>query len=192
MSIIMPKKIRPNLEILNSINDYIHFMKSEKATLMPVVVSKEKENHDSSLEYIEDLSAKAPYGNTKFECELRNRSPYNYSFQILSDKIASKVLFRMDEGNGTHRNRYANTLAEESVPCPHFHHYDASGLFVAYQTDELKKMDELTLEIKKGFTFFCKEAQINSESLEIKVQEENIIPMKFQSDIDPTDGVSFP
>lgn len=55
------------------------------------------------------------------DCEVRYKNPNNYSFQILSNILSNKVLARLDEGNGTHRNNCKDIpLDQQMVTTPHF------------------------------------------------------------------------
>lgn len=188
----MGKSIKPDVEVLHFLNDYESFIDGQKSLALPISVTKIKPNHKSSLYYKDSIIASSPFGETNFDCEIRDKSKMDYSFQILSDRIQKKVLFRMDEGDGTHRNKFADTLSEESVPTPHFHRYDDQGRWYAYQTDELKNIQGHSVQIEEGFPIFCAEMNVTSSPQTIKIQEKNSLGLEMNGDIDPLDGVSFP
>lgn len=181
-------------ELLSIMEDYNLFLCSEKRIEMPIEVSKRKENHPTSL-YVEmEVKSSQPLGEDKFDCEIRNKDIKNYSYQLLTDAISKRVLFRLDEGNGTHRNNIPTIpLKEQQIPTPHFHRYDASGRFLAYRTEELNSISYL--DIKQGLTIFCKEANITpttkNSNIEISIQEEGSISSDLLNDLDPLNGVDF-
>ena len=97
-------KLKINTELLKLMKDYNLFIMSSKSVDMPLRVTKEKNNHSSSLYEEWELYAKNNFGKTTVDCEVRDKNPNNYSFQILTDRLTNRVLVRFDEGNGTHRN----------------------------------------------------------------------------------------
>jgi len=185
------KKNSKNKELLALMDDYQLFMNAEKVISMPIKVSEVKSNHPTSL-YVEGrVEYTGNIGEISYDCELRNKRTDNYSFQLLSNKIKNKLLFRLDQGNGTHRNNYPGIkLQEQSVPTPHFHKYTEDGYLIAYQTDELK--ENTLMKVFEGVKSFCKEAKIgqgDGADAEVSVQDNWEIP--FQEDIDPLNGVNF-
>lgn len=180
-----------NKELLALMDDYQLFLTTEKEISMPIKVSEEKPNHPTSL-YVEGrVEYTGNIGEISYDCELRNKRTDNYSFKLLSNKIKNKLLFRLDQGNGTHRNNYPGIkLQEQSIPTPHFHKYTEDGFLIAYQTDELK--ENTLMKVFEGVKSFCKEAKIGQGegiNAEIIVQNNEEIP--FQEDIDPLNGVNF-
>ena len=114
--------MKQNNELLQIMQDYVQFMDSDKTIDLPVVVSEHKKNHPSSLYYVSALTSVFPFGETKFDCEIRDRDVLSYSFQIRSDKFHSQVVLRFDEGDATHRNDIPGLpLEQQSVTTPHFH-----------------------------------------------------------------------
>ena len=106
-----------NKELLRIMDDYRLFLESEKKIECPVVVSKEKQNHRSSL-YVEGpVSGDYHIDSVMYNCELRDKRIDNYSISLVTDSISEKMLFRLDQGNGTHRNNLSGiALEEQSVP----------------------------------------------------------------------------
>ena len=186
-------RIKKNTELLKLMNDYNLFMSSKKQTMMPLVVNKEKPNHKSSLYAEQTLLSDSAFGDTIFDCEIRSMAPLNYSFQIISDKINSRVLARLDEGNGVHRNNLPHIpLAQQQVTTPHIHKYDASGFFIAYKSDALNAYNGKTLDIKEGLRLFCDEEKIeslNGDTIAIQVHEDGKLPLEH--DKDPLNGIMF-
>lgn len=188
----MSKKPKIDKEILAILDDYKLFLDSDKEVDMPFCVNHVDLNHATSLKGISALVADAPLGETVLECEMREKSEINYSFKILSDKVKSRMLFRMDEGDGTHWNRHFPVpIEQQQVPTPHFHKKGDDGIEYAYRTDKLEKGPN-PLNIHDGFLTFCEECHITNEDVEIKVQEEGILPLQFEPDSDPLKGVKFP
>lgn len=185
--------MKKNAELLKLMSEYSLFMSSKKQMEMPFVVSHEKPNHKTSLYKEQSLTTTGILGNITIDCEIRNKDPHNYSFQILSDKLASKILARFDEGNGTHRNNLPNIpLSDQQVTTPHFHKYDEMGRFVAYKTPSIGIDIPKKLSIYKGFCLFCNEESIlssNNEQIYISVQEAGTIP--FDLNEDPLSGINF-
>lgn len=180
-----------NKELLALMDDYQLFMNAEKVISMPIRVSEEKPNHPTSL-YVEGrVEYTGNIGEISYDCELRNKRTDNYSFQLLSNKIKNKLLFRLDQGNGTHRNNHPGIkLQEQSVPTPHFHRYIEDGYLIAYQTDELK--ENALMKVFEGVKSFCKEAKIGyGEGINAEVILQNNEEIPFQEDIDPLNGVNF-
>lgn len=186
-------KIKRNTELLKIMEDYNLFMSANKQTQMPIIVRKEKPNHKSSLYIEQELTSDIDFGKTLFDCEIRDKNPQNYSFQISTDKIEKKSLARLDEGNGVHRNNIPYIpLAEQEITTPHFHRYDSEGRFVAYKTDSLKSYKEKPLEIEEGFRIFCDEEKITSidgSLTRIEIKEDGALPLDY--DDDPLAGIKF-
>ncbi len=184
--------IKINKELLEILDDYNLFMESPKSTSMPLRVSKNKSNHPSSLYEEQALDSVKDFGETMIDCEVRYKNPNNYSFQILSNILSNKVLARLDEGNGTHRNNCKDIpLDQQMVTTPHFHKYDTNGRFIAYKTKELE-IKSSPLPIQEGFQMFCQEEKITSNNdlaVSIEVQENGVLP--FEPDNDPLNGIAF-
>lgn len=186
-------KIVKNAELLNIMEDYNLFMSSSKQMQVPVEVRTEKPNHRSSLYVEQVLTSDVKFGNVLFDCEIRDKNPTNYSFQVQSDKIRTKVLARLDEGNAAHRNNFPDIpLAEQEITTPHFHKYDEEGRWVAYKTDSLSSQNKTALKIEEGFRAFCEEERLSSldgTPMSISVLEDGVLPLDF--DKDPLAGISF-
>ena len=174
-------------------DDYNLFMTSPKSVKMPLRVTKEKNNHPSSLYEETDLDSVEDFGKITLDCEVRDRNPKNYSFQILTDRFANRILARFDEGNGTHRNNCNDIpLEKQMVTTPHFHKYDVYGRFIAYKTEVLTERDGISLLIQDGFRIFCDEEKIapnNDAVISIEIQEAGVLP--FEQDNDPLNGIIF-
>lgn len=177
-------------------NNYDLFMDSDKQMGMPITVTQEKPNHVSSLYLEKNIHTNQPLGSNSFDCEVRNKDIKNYSFQLLTDALSNRVLFRLDEGNGTHRNNFPDIpLQEQSVPTPHFHRYDSEGHFYAYKSTELKEVGDKPLNIQDGFSLFCKEGNIspenNNQTINIFVQQNGNMSSTILNDTDPLNGINF-
>lgn len=186
-------KIKINTELLKLMDDYNLFMSSHKSTSMPMQIAKVKGNHTSSLHEEKDLDSVDDFGETVVDCEVRDKNPNNYSFQILTDRITSRVLARFDEGNGTHRNNCKDIpLEQQMITTPHFHKYDVCGRFIAYKTKELKGVGTPPLSIQDGLRFFCNEEKIfsnNGAKIGVEVNEIGALPL--ECDKDPLNGINF-
>lgn len=149
-------------ELLAVMNDYVSFMASTKKMAHKLSVKEKKRNHCNSLTGSVNLNSQYSFGNeVQLCCEIRNEDSFNYSLGILSDKLEDKMLARLDEGNGTHRNKYDDIpLSEQSVSTPHFHKYDEQGRFLAYKTPSLEALKGEELCIEDGFKEFCLEMNI--------------------------------
>lgn len=169
---------------------YEDFLAAVKKLDMPVKVNTEKKNHPSSLYTELPIKSSHPFGNNKFTCEVRNKNVTNYSLQLSTDKLESRIACRLDEGDGTHRNKYKDiALEKQFVPTPHIHKYDAQGRWMAYPI-AIPSLQGC-LPIDEGFNIFCKEFCICSENGQkgICVQEDGEIP--FPYDDDPLNGINF-
>lgn len=186
-------KAKKNSQLITIMDEYVSFLESDKQGDMPLIVSNPKQNHPTSLYKEIPIIANVSFGNVVMDCEIRNKDTHNYSIQLTSDKIESRVLARIDEGNGTHRNCISSIpLPEQQVTTPHFHKYNEDGYFFAYQTHDLKDYEEKSLPIEKGMSFFCNEMNVlstNANPIGILVQEEGTLPFEFN--IDPLDGINF-
>lgn len=186
-------KLKKNKQLLQLMDEYVTFINSEKTCSMPIVVSKPKQNHPTSLYKEVPIDSNNSFGCTILDCEIRDKNVTNYSFQLLSDRVDSKVLARIDHGNGTHRNCLPSIpLAEQQVTSPHFHKYNGNGYFYAYKTPELDRFETSSMPIGVGISAFCKEMKIGSSSpspICIEVREEATLPLDF--DNDPLDGILF-
>ena len=185
-----------NKELLAIMEDYNLFMDSDKQMELPIAVTNEKPNHTSSLYLEEIIHTDQSLGNNSFDCEIRNKDIKNYSFQLLTDALSNRVLFRLDEGNGAHRNNIPDIpLEKQSVPTPHFHRYDAKGHYFAYKSKELEELRDKPLDIQIGFSLFCKESNIHpensSQTIGISVQQNGNMPSSILNDIDPLNGINF-
>lgn len=188
----MSKHPKVDLQILAILNDYHLFIDCDKQVDMPFCVSKPDLNHASSLKGVANLNAGSPLGNTVLECEMRKCSEFNYSFKILSDAVTSRMLFRMDEGDGTHWNRHLPVpVDQQQVPTPHFHKVSDDGIMYAYSTDDLKQR-AVPLNIHDGFTAFCKESHINQDDIQITIHEEGTLPLEYAPEVDPLLDIQFP
>ena len=188
----MSKKPKVDKEILSILDDYHLFLDCEKYMEMPFSVDKLDRNHVTALKGESELHAVNPFGNTVLECEVREHNEYNYSFKILTDRIKSRMLFRMDEGNGTHWNRHLPIpVDQQQVPTPHFHKKGDDGIEYAYRNDSLD-VKPSPLNIHDGFSVLCDECHINKENIDIRIQEEGKLPFVFEQEQDPLKGVRFP
>lgn len=154
------KRKEPN--IIPIFGDYLEHVDFSKTIDSPVTVSKKKENHPDSYWVRKDVTAKRPFGNTSLECEIRQGAPYNYSFSYHSDRIPSKVLMRLDTGDGTHNNaKYVPGIPLElsSVPTPHLHKFREDGYAVAYPIPGVDYTDEPStkFDYQQGFYYLCTE-----------------------------------
>lgn len=188
----MSKHAKVDHQILSILNDYHLFIDSDKQVDMPFCVSKPDKNHITALKGEKELTSNAPLGGTVLECEMREHSEYNYSFKILSDAVTSRMLFRMDEGDGTHWNRhFLVPVDQQQVPTPHFHKVGDDGIMYAYSTDDLRQLPT-PLNIHDGFTAFCKESHINQDDIKITIHEEGTLPLEFVPEADPLLDIQFP
>lgn len=181
-------------ELLALMDDYMLFMQSSKSVALPIVVSESKKNHPKSKYYEAELTAEIPFGNTVFDCEIRDKEPNSFSFQIRSDRFAKAVVLRFDEGDATHRNTAPGIpLDQQSISTPHFHKYNDAGYFIAYKNDELKILDHTSLSLEEGFDIFCREAKIDTTGYEVKIQKadaDGTIVMNL-GQTDPLAGIMF-
>ena len=172
---------------------YQDFLDCIKQMDMPVAVTKAKENHPTSLYTETPISGKKPLGEDVFSCEVRNKNTSNYSLQITTDAYRSRVVCRLDEGNGTHRNNYPDIpLVEQRVPTPHIHTYDDKGRFLAAPIEHDSKLGPM--HINDAFNLFCNRFSILPKSgLEkdytIIVAESG--NFSLPQDPDPLNGVTF-
>jgi len=188
----MSKLTKPDKEILAILNDYRLFVDSDKQIDMPFCVDEIDKNHVTDLKGEAKLNATAPLGNTVLECVMRENNEYKYSFNILTDAVKSRMLFRMDEGNGTHWNRHLPIpVDQQQVPTPHFHKVGDDGIMYAYSTDDLKACPN-PLNIHDGFLAFCKECHVNQDNIQINIHEEGTLPLEFAPEPDPLIGIQFP
>lgn len=188
----MSKKPKVDRELLLILEDYHLFLDGDKAVDMPFCVDKVDDNHITALIGETELRASSPLGNTTLRCQVRERNEFDYSISILSDRIQSRMLFRLDEGDGTHWNRHLPVpIEQQQVPSPHFHRKGDDGIEYAYRTDRLEKGPD-PLNIHDGFSIFCEECHINNDNIEIRVQEEGKLPFDPDPDSDPHKGVKFP
>lgn len=189
----MSKQPIVDQEILSILDDYRLFIDSEKRVDMPFRVDEmDRRSHISSLTGSCVLTADSSFGNTVLECEMRDRSEYRYTFRILSDAIKRRMLFRLDEGGKTHRNRHLPIpVDQQQVPTPHFHIYADDGIMYAYRTEVLERITS-PLHIREGFVAFCDEIHINQKDRRIVIQEEGALPLEFTPEVDPLADIQFP
>lgn len=188
----MSKRSKVDNEILSILEDYHLFIDSDKSMDMPFCVDKVDGNHVTALKGEAELRAASPLGNTMVKCQVRDKNEFNYSFSILSDRIQSRMLFRLDEGDGTHWNRHIPIPVEQQqVPTPHFHKKGDDGIEYAYRTNRIDESPS-PLNIHDGFSIFCEECHINHNQVEIRIQEEGMLPLEYEPEVDPLKGVSFP
>lgn len=183
-------------QIAETYRDYESNLKSHKSTDSPFVVSAVKPNHPQSYEAQQAVIADYPFGNTIVKCEVRSGQPYNYSFLYLSDAVDSRILARLDTGDGTHRNRTPGIPLEESqVPTPHIHKYRADGYSVAYPIEGLDYSSEAStkFDYQQGFDYFCRVLNIydsQNASPQFKYAPNGVLVFPVP-DSDPNEGVDF-
>lgn len=188
----MSKRPKVDQEILSILSDYRLFIDSDKSIDMPFCVDEIDNNHPSSITGSSELIAKVPLGSTVLECEMRECSEYNYTFRILSDAIKTRMLFRLDEGDGTHWNRHLDVpVDQQQVPTPHFHKVDDNGIMTAYKTASLEELSS-PLNIRDGFTVFCEETHIKQENPRIVIHVKDTLPLVFAPETDPLLDIQFP
>ena len=177
-------------------DNYDSHLKSDKTTVSPFVVSSIKPNHPQSYAAQQYVSSEYPFGNTSIDCEVRNGVPFNYSFSYLSDAVDSKVLVRLDTGDGTHRNRAPGIpLRLSQVPTPHIHKYRSDGYSVAYPIDGVDYSSEAStkFDYQQGFDYFC--SGLNIHCVEKTVPQFRYAPdgiLVFpMTDNDPNEGADF-
>lgn len=186
------KKPKVDKEIFDILGDYNLFVDSDKQIDMPFNVSEVDNNHVTAMRGSTELIADKPFGNTVLECQMREKNEYNYSFKILTDKVKSRMLFRLDEGDGAHWNRHFRIpVNEQQVLTPHFHKYGPDGIMYAYQTNDLNNKPN-PLNIHDGFIAFCKESHIIHNNIQLNVQEVGTLPLVFEPERDPLVGILFP
>lgn len=188
----MSKKPKIDKEILAILDDYNLFLESDKEVDMPFRVNHVDLNHATSLKGVSALVADAPLGETVLECEMREKSEINYSFKILSDAVKSRMLFRLDEGDGTHWNRHLNIpVDQQQVLTPHFHKKGDDGIEYAYRTNRLEE-ESNPLNIHDGFAVFCEECHINQDNIQLEIHEEGTMALDFKVEVDPLKNIIFP
>ena len=188
----MSKIPKADIEIQAILEDYNLFLDCNKSIAMPFLVNQRDPNHITSLKGESNLRSDVPLGNTILECEIREKSEFNYSFKVLTDAITSRMLIRFDEGNGVHRNRHLPIpVDQQQVPTPHFHQFGEDGIFYAYQPEGLKAQSS-PIGIHEGFTLFCNHCHIVDENPQIQIQEAGTLPFVHEPEVDPLHGISFP
>lgn len=190
-------KIQPQKDIIELYESYEKFMHSKKSVISPFKINKIKENHRNSLYSHDNLFCEFSFGNVSLNGEIRNRDRQDYSFQILSDAIKSRVVFRYDAGGGVHKNNIPSIpLSQQSIDTPHFHRFNNEGYFFAYKTDKLmdKKEARALCDIEFGFPFFCQQVNIKDKyseevpDLTININGEIVF---YFDNYDPNEGVIF-
>ena len=190
-------KLQPQQEIIDIYDTYDNFMKAEKRAKNPFIIEKRKKNHEDSLYSCENLSCDISFGNITLNGEIRNSDRQDYSFQIQSDIIKSRVIFRYDTGGGVHKNNVPYIpLSQQSIDTPHFHRFDKNGYFLAYKTDKLNipGQAKALFDIEFGFPYFCQESNIKGDNVEdspqLIVRKDSEIEFFFDNS-DPNEGVNF-
>lgn len=98
----------------------------------------------------------------------------------------------MDEGDYTHWNRHLSVPVEQQqVPTPHFHKKGDDGIELAYRTARIEAT-QTPINIHDGFSIFCEECHINQDNIEILIQEAGLLPLIYEPEPDPLQGVLFP
>lgn len=182
-------KVKQNEELLKLMDDYNLFMESSKKIEKSHPLLSPKKNHSGSLCLSGIVTSPIIFGNTTFEYEIKEIQNHKFSIQLMTDKISSRVLFRLDEGGGAHRNNLPDIpLKDQLVPTPHFHKYNNQGYFYAFQSDELRNRPT-PLKFIEGFDLFSNviNAQVENKGLLMFPIEE---PLPFP-DEDPLNGIVF-
>ena len=188
----MSKRTKPDTDILAILDDYHLFIDSDKQVDMPFYVNEFDKNHVTSLKGEADLNSTVPLGNTVLECVMKEKNEFKYSFNVLTDAVKTRMLFRMDEGDGAHWNRHLQVpVDQQQVPTPHFHKVGDDGIMFAYSTDDLKTYPT-PLNIHDGFEAFCKECHINQDDIQLTIYEEGTLPLEYAPEPDPLIGIQFP
>lgn len=183
-------------QIAEVYNNYDNHLKSRKTTDSPFVVSSIKPNHPQSYAAEQAVSSEYPFGNTLVNCEVRPGVPFNYSFSYLSDAIDSKILVRLDTGDGVHRNRAPGIpLRLSQVPTPHIHKYRSDGYSVAYPIEGVDYSSEAStkFDYQQGFDYFCRGLNIQDNekaSPQFKYAPDGVLVFPVP-DSDPNEGADF-
>lgn len=185
-------------QIVPLFDDFKIHVASPKNLASPFTVSKPKKNHTGSYGEEKEVTADYPFGNVSVECEVRKGDQYNYSFSYKSDEIDSRVLVRLDTGDGTHNNaKYVPDVPLElsSVPTPHIHKYREDGYSLAYPIPgvDYAKDPSSEFDYLKGFRYLCGELNITATGgadLEFVYAPDGVIVFPDQY-TDPNEGADF-
>lgn len=151
-----------NIEILDNYRLYQQVKNSPKVIIVNEIVLKENKNHMVGKIHKSDMY-NAFSENVKLIVTKSNREDKKYGFKIRCTDVSQKPFFRFDSAGSSHFNRNPSTpLALAKVDTPHFNFYDKDGYNTAYQTEELKNIDNKNAildDINKGFSLFCREGR---------------------------------
>lgn len=191
--------IKQNKELLSHISDYRLFLNATKTTCDKIVVCHSKPNHPTSIAADYGISFTGFFDDAILCFEIKNADKRNYTLKVQSNKIKEKILFRYDSlTNGAfHRNNLKTIpLEEQRVAHPHFHAYNDEGYLLAYQTPQLKDLENgaIYFDIQNGFPYFCNELHLIGETTNstpnLKVYKEGVLDIDIAYD-DPNEDVDF-
>lgn len=186
-----------NKEIIDIYDDYRSNLDCEKHVEKDFRISEHKKNHPESFFGSIDVNCDVEFGNTSLSCEIRNGEDYNYSITYLSDRLGTKVMSRLDVGNGTHRNVAPDIpLALSSVPTPHYHEYREDGRMLAYPLEGIDYSSKESVEfgLEEGYAYLCGKLHITSvkgTDPRIEFSEDGAFTW-LDEETDPNENVVFP
>lgn len=171
------------------------FMRTPKYIESPIVVKERRSQHNTSLEYTNDLKSSVVFGEPFLSIEVKQCDSRLFSAKLLTKLDETKMLLRYDSSGKAHRNNFDDIpLVDQQVTTPHIHFYDDFGRFMAKKTAEILADENKARDIKYGFPIFCKEGNIFGEFStvppQIQVGEEASLPFEIP-EYDPCVGVKF-
>lgn len=188
---------KKNKQIADDYASYRANMDGTKQTNPQLIVKDPKANHSRSYYGQNEVDCDVKFGNTTIGCEVREENEHNYSISYFSDQLSTKVMFRLDVGNGTHYNRVPDIpLDEASIPTPHYHEYRQDGRMIAYKIPGINYDEETSLlfDMSQGYDYFCNKLNLtsnNGDQLNIVYAPAGLLPF-VEDSIDPNENVEFP
>lgn len=128
-----------------------------------------------------------------FEVVVSTKRNLKYGLRILSLQFDEKPCLRFCSRGQTHMNPDDGSgIASRSVPTPHFHKVNSSGILIAYQTPDLVQSntkDKITSNLQAGIDRFCQEINLSTQSGHPLRAVAGFL--SFQN-VDPLENASFP
>lgn len=154
----------PNVKI--NWNAYDSFVGASKVT------SQDKVDVQSPAERVDCKGATdvtvIGFEKALFEVVVSTKRNLKYGLRILASQFDEKPCLRFCSRGATHMNPDDGSgIASRSVPTPHFHKVNSSGILIAYQTPDLVQsntQDNIVTNLQVGIDRFCQEINLSTQS----------------------------
>ncbi len=172
---------------------YSGLVEKEKEIAEKVIVLLPKQGHhwkENKVNIIHDSDDEIEF------CASKKNGDHKYGLKLFMKDFNAEPVYYFDSDGPAHYTTNSSNIRLARIDTPHINYYDENGRKQAIQTDYIKENQEkLEKDINFGMSYFCVEANINSEQ-DVPVigqYEQTEIMNKEKSDfIDVHANIDFP